>query len=92
MSDYRVFETEQFQDDLEHHLGSRKEKIEEKLRSFVYPQLRFQPHYGKNIKKLKAFKPESWRYRIGEFRFFYEIDESRKIVFMIVAETRQKSY
>jgi len=45
-----------------------------------------------HIKKLKGFKPETWRYQIGEFRFFYEIDESRKIVFVIAAETRQISY
>ena len=92
MSDYRILETDQFQDDLKHNLGSRREKIEEKLRTFVYPQLRLQPHSGKNIKKLKGFKPETWRYRIGGFRFFYGIDESRKIVFMIAADTRQAGY
>ena len=79
MSDYRIFETEQFQPDLRTNLGS-------------YPQLRAQPFFGRNIKKLKRYKPETWRYRIGGFRFFYEIDDSRKIVFMIASDTRQKSY
>ena len=58
----------------------------------VYPQLRAQPSFGRNIKKLKGYKPETWRYRIGGFRFFTEIDDSRKIVFMTAADTRQKSY
>jgi mRNA interferase RelE/StbE len=79
LSDYRIFETEQFQSDLRTNLGP-------------YPQLRAQPFFGRNIKKLKGHKPETWRYRIGGFRFFYEIDESRKIVFMIAVDTRQKSY
>jgi mRNA-degrading endonuclease RelE of RelBE toxin-antitoxin system len=30
--------------------------------------------------------------RIGPHRFFYEVDEEKKIVFMIAAETRQGSY
>ncbi len=79
MSDYRIFETEQFQSDLRTNLGP-------------YPQLRAQPFFGRNIKKLKGYKPEMWRYRVGGFRFFYEIDDDRKTVFMIAADTRQKSY
>ncbi len=92
MSEYRIFETKQFQDDLIRNLGAQEEKIINKLRHFVYPQLIAQPFFGKNIKKLKSFKPETWRYRIGNYRFFYEVDEKRKIVFMIAAESRQKSY
>jgi len=41
---------------------------------------------------LRGYKPETWRYRIGPHRFFYEVDEEKKIVFMIAAETRQGSY
>jgi len=41
---------------------------------------------------LRGFKPETWRYRIGPQRFFYEVDEQKKIVFLIAAETRQGSY
>ena len=92
MSDYRIFETEQFQSDLRTNLGSQREKVIARLLDDVYPQLRAQPFFGRNIKKLKGYKPETWRYRIGGFRFFYEIDDSRKIVFMIASDTRQKSY
>jgi mRNA interferase RelE/StbE len=58
----------------------------------VYPQLREYPHFGPNIRKLKGFHPETWRYRIGAWRFFYEIDEEEKIVFMIAAHHRSVAY
>ena len=92
MSDYRIFETAQFQDDLGKIVSLRKPKIAVKLRTYVYPQLRLQPYFGKNIRKLKDYKPETWRYRIGDYRFFYEIDDKRKIVFMIAADLRSRSY
>lgn len=92
MSDYRIFETDQFRSDLESRLGSRREKVMARLQDDIYPQLRAQPFFGRNIRKLKGYKPETWRYRIGGFRLFYEIDDDRKIVFMIAADTRQKGY
>jgi mRNA interferase RelE/StbE len=92
LSDYRIFETEQFQKDLQGKLGPRQEKLTKKLREYVYPRLRAQPYFGKNIRKLRGYKPETWRYRIGPYRFFYEVDEKKKIVFMLAAETRRGSY
>ena len=92
LPEFRIFETEQFQADLEKDLGGRKEKIARKLRDHVYPQLRQQPYFGKNIRKLRGYKPETWRYRIGGYRFFYEVDDKQKIVFMIAADTRQTGY
>lgn len=92
MSDFRVFETAQFLDDLARISPAKREKIEAKLRGFVYPKLRDQPYFGTNIKKLRGFKPETWRYRIGSYRFFYIVDDKEKIVFMVTADTRQGSY
>lgn len=92
MSEYQIFETEQFQRDLQRNLGPRQEKLGKKLHEHVYPRLKAQPYFGKNIRKLRGYKPETWRYRIGPHRFFYEIDEANKIVFMIAAETRQGTY
>ena len=91
-SNYRIFETAQFQVDLREIAASGHAKIVQKLRSFVYPQLREHLHFGPNIKKLKNFEPETWRYRIGAWRFFYEIDEKEKIVFMLAASHRGKAY
>ena len=89
---YRVFETQGFIEDLEQDFGGRREKILKKLREYVYPQLKINPHFGLNIKKLRDFSPETWRYRIGDYRFFYHVDEDEKIVYMMVAEHRGRSY
>jgi len=40
----------------------------------------------------KGYTPETWRYRIGDYRFFYEIDGKKKTVFMIAAGLRAKGY
>jgi mRNA interferase RelE/StbE len=92
LSDFRVFETARFVDDLERISPARREKIALRLRGLVYPQLREQPYFGANIKKLKGFKPETWRFRVGSYRFFYIIDDKEKIISMVAAETRQQSY
>ena len=92
MSNFKIFETERFSKDLEHEFANQREKIDIKLLSYVYPQLRQQPYFGKNIKKLKGYKPETWRYRIGDYRFFYAIDDRKKIVSMISADNRADAY
>ena len=92
LNKYRIFETEQFQNDLRRITISGQSKIAQKLRKYVYPQLRQHPHYGPNIKKLKDFHPETWRYRISAWRFFHEIDEDEQIVFMIAASHRSAAY
>ena len=92
MSKYRIFETEQFQKDLAHISKSGQKKITDKLREFVYPQLGEHPHYGPNIKKVKGLISATWRYRVGAWRFFYEIDDEEKIVFMLAASHRSVAY
>jgi len=39
-----------------------------------------------------GYAPETWRYRIGAWRFFYEIDEEEKVVLMIAASHRGSAY
>ena len=92
MSDFRIFETDQFLDDLEQIARSGSPAIVEKLRAIVYPQLKLSPHAGPHIKKLKGWTPETRRYRIGSWRFFYEVDEEERIVFMIAAAHRGSAY
>ncbi len=92
MDRYQVFETETFQEDLAQIGRSGLSKIVEKLREHVYPQLRTEPHHGPNIKRLKNWSPPTWRYRIGAWRFFFEIDETDKIVYMTAADHRSRSY
>ena len=92
MTNFRIFETSQFLENLEEELGNQKERIKQKLAGYVYPQLKQQPYFGKNIKKLVNYKPETWRYRIGDYRFFYQIDGKRRIVIMIAADSRGSAY
>jgi mRNA interferase RelE/StbE len=92
LADYRIFETETFQEDLTRISRSGLVRIKEKLREHVYFQLRLEPHFGPNIKKLKNWDPPTWRYRIGAWRFFYEINEKEKIVFMTAADHRSRIY
>ncbi|MDA2938321.1 type II toxin-antitoxin system RelE/ParE family toxin [Acidobacteria bacterium AH-259-A15] len=92
MSEYRIFETEQFQKDLRSIARSGHADVVSKLRRIVYPQLRLSPHFGPHIRKLRGYTPETWRYRIGAWRFFYEIDGEEKIVFLIAASHRGSAY
>jgi mRNA interferase RelE/StbE len=91
-TDYRVFETERFQKDLKAITRGGDRRVLEKLRTTVYPQLRRQPYFGSQIKKLKGYSPETWRYRIGAWRFFYEVDDVEMIIFLTAASHRGSAY
>jgi len=92
LDEYRIFETEQFQNDLQSVAKAGHTAVVEKLRRTVYPQLREHPHFGPNVRKLKGYDPDTWRYRIGSWRFFYEIDDKENIVAMIAAVRRGSAY
>lgn len=92
MANYRVFETEQFEKDLNKDFSGQSKRIKHKLLAYVYPQLKEQPFFGKNIKKLTNYTPPTWRYRIGDYRFFYTIDDKRKIIIMLTADNRSDAY
>lgn len=92
MSDYRIFETRQFQEDLKRLAPHRLTQIKTKLSQYCHPQLKQEPHFGPHIKRLKGYEPPTWRYRIGDWRFFFEIDEKGKIVFLLAMEHRREAY
>lgn len=92
MDNFRIFETNRFLNDLEQDFAGQQERIKRKLATYIYPQLKQNPYFGKNIKKLTNYQPETWRYRIGSYRFFYEIDKQEKVIFMLTADSRQNAY
>jgi len=92
LNKFKIFETNQFLKGLEHDFSGQQGRIKTKLLNYVYPQLKQNPYFGKNIKKLVNYNPDTWRYRIGSYRFFYEIDDKNKIVFMISVDNRQNAY
>jgi mRNA interferase RelE/StbE len=92
LSKFKIFETNQYIKDLDGDFSGQHMRIISKLRSYVYPQIKINPYFGKNIKKLVNYQPETWRYRIGHYRFFYEINDKEKVIYMIAADNRQKAY
>ena len=91
-SEYRLFETDEFTSKLEALPGRQAEAIRAKLRSYVYPQIKAQPFYGANIRKLRGFAPSVWRYRIGKYRIFYTVEEDHRAVSMVTIEHRKDAY
>ncbi len=89
---YKIFETNRFIDDLEEVGSNLRKKIYSKIQNYIYPQLIQNPFFGKNIKKLIDYAPPTWRYRIGDYRLFYEIDQKERIVYIIAIEIRHKAY
>jgi mRNA interferase RelE/StbE len=66
--------------------------LHNKILNDVYPILKNNPYYGTNIKKLKGEYKEIYRFRIGDYRLFYKIDENESIIFIINIENRQDAY
>ena len=92
MHEYRIFETKQFRKDLQSIVRAGHEEIAGKLQRSVHPRLRERPHFGPHIRKLKGYALETWRYRIGSGRFFYETDDRTRVVLMIAAAHRGSAY
>ena len=51
-----------------------------------------EPCFGKNIKKLRDYNPDTWRYRIGKFRLFYTVDHEEKIIYILAIDFRKDAY
>ena len=92
MSSYRIFETDEFQKRLNKLIKKDYEFVYKKLKEYIYPQIIEEPAFGKNIKKLKGYNPETWRYRVGDFRIFYSISDKEKIVYILTIDKRKDSY
>jgi len=92
LSEFRIFETDQFIKRLEKMSSTDVGRVRSKLKSYVYPQLREDPFWGPNIKKLRDYSPSTWRYRINKFRLFYTIDTTEKIVFILTIDFRKSAY
>ena len=88
--EFRLFETDEFQKALARLRPPLS--LREKLGGYVYPQLRKNPRFGPNIRKLCAYTPPTWRYRIGSYRVFYAIDAEERIVFLLTIDNRKDAY
>lgn len=91
-SEYNLYLTEEF----EKRLGKLPKRdrlwVERKLTEYAFPQLRIDPYLGPNIKKLRGYDPDTWRYRIGRYRIFYLVDENEQTVFILTIAMRRDAY
>ncbi|MCP4494462.1 MAG: type II toxin-antitoxin system RelE/ParE family toxin [Gammaproteobacteria bacterium] len=89
---YDLFETDEFSKSLGKLQKRDRTMLQNKLKEYVYPQINSEPHFGVNIKKLRDYSPNTWRYRIGSYRIFYTIDENDRLILLLVVESRDKAY
>jgi mRNA interferase RelE/StbE len=92
LSKYRVYETREFRARLDSLESRDSAFIRRKLDEYVYPQLREEPFFGRNIKKLRGYEPDTWRYRIGKFRVFYLVDPSEAVIYILTVDLRRDAY
>ncbi|MBT5826816.1 MAG: type II toxin-antitoxin system RelE/ParE family toxin [Gammaproteobacteria bacterium] len=88
MSDFQIAETKTFQKEK----NKLDAKFYKKIKDIVYPQLKQNPFFGNNIKKLKGEFEGVYRYRFGNYRLFYTIEKEKIIVAILDIKHRQKAY
>ena len=89
MDNFKIAETETFSKKIK---SKKFNHLYNKILNDIYPILRNNPFFGLNIKKLKGKFTKINRFRIGDYRIFYTVDESEKIIFIINIENRQDAY
>jgi mRNA interferase RelE/StbE len=89
LSEFKIAETDHFRKQMD---KQNSKKLYSKIESFVYPQLRKNPFFGPNIKKLKGEFEGYYRFRIGNYRLFYRIDKQKVIVFILEIADRKDAY
>ncbi|MCX6594556.1 MAG: type II toxin-antitoxin system RelE/ParE family toxin [Acidobacteria bacterium] len=87
---FEVAETHEFRRLLAQFPAADRRRLEQKLASYVYPILRVNPLSGPNIKRLVGFSPATWRYRVGEFRVFFEVHDN--LVIITAVHRRRDAY
>jgi mRNA interferase RelE/StbE len=92
LADYRIFETAAFLDDLAEVPASQRERLAVKLAGYVYPFLRRAPRDHPQVRSLRNYQPETWRWRMGDWRAFYLIDDEARVVSMIALALRRDAY
>jgi mRNA interferase RelE/StbE len=92
LPNYRIFETDEFRTRLNALQKRDAAFIRRKLKEYVYPQLREEPYVGRNVKKLRGYEPDTWRYRIGKFRLFYVVNRDEEVIYMLTVDLRRDAY
>ncbi len=88
MYDFAIAETKNFQK-IKKQIDK---KIYDKIVAIVYPQLRSNPYFGTNIKKLKGKLEGYYRYRLGNYRLFYLVEDGKVLIIVTDFRHRQNAY
>jgi len=86
---FQIAETESFIKEIE---KSQYKKLYKKIIDYVYPILKKNPYFGPNIKKLKGNYSDYYRYRLGDYRLLYKVDNEKIIIFIIDIRNRKEVY
>ena len=89
MDKYKIAETENYSKKI---TSKKYSHLYRKILDDVYPMIKDNPFFGGNIKKLKGKYKDIYRFRIGNYRLFYKIEEQESIIFIIDIESRQDAY
>ena len=89
LNKFKIAETDTFSSKL---ADPKYGKIYKKISDYVYPQLRENPFFGSNIKKLKGEFEGLYRYRVEKYRLFYKIENDKILVIMLDIDDRKDAY
>ena len=89
LNNFEIAETENFSSKIER---TRYKKIYKKITDYIYPQLKLNPFFGSNIKKLKGEFEGIYRYRIGDYRLFYQIENDKVLIIILDIDDRKDAY
>ena len=89
MDKYKIAETETFSKKAGKPQFSH---LYQKIFEDIYPILRNNPFFGTNIKKLKGEYKDLYRFRIGDYRVLYKIEDNEKIIFIVDIHNRKDAY
>jgi len=89
LNKFEIAETELFSSKVE---GTKYKKIYKKITDYIYPQLKLNPFFGSNIKKLKGEFDEVYHYRIGNYKLFYQIENDKVLIIILDIDDRKDAY
>ena len=89
LNKFKIAETDNFSSKLS---SPKYRNIYKKISDYVYPQLRENPFFGTNIKKLKGEFEGLYRYRIGNYRIFYKIESDKILVIILDIDDKKDAY
>lgn len=89
MDDFKIAETDSFVKKIK---KSEFKRLYKKIVTYVYPMLKRNPYFGPNIKRLKGNFSDYYRYRIGDYRLFYKIEDEKIMIFIVDIKHRKDAY